>query len=257
RELSEDARQVRLDRRLAQVETRTELRIGETRRQQRKDLALAFGQRFQRRRRTLVSAGQAGSEALEQTPRDRRRQERLSRRDDTHALDELLRRHVLEEKAARARAQRFIDVLVEIERRQDKDARLDPAREDSLRRLDAVHARHPDVHQHDVRQYALREVDRLGSVAGFTDDVDVRVSVEDHAEAVADERLVVAEQDADRHSGTDATGSRATTRKPPESIRSAWTVPPKAAARSRIPIRPRPLAPLLAACAFPSSTTST
>src|SRR5262245_49262792 len=44
-ELAKDARKMRLDRRLAQVERRTELGVGEAAREQRQDLQLALRQR--------------------------------------------------------------------------------------------------------------------------------------------------------------------------------------------------------------------
>jgi hypothetical protein len=56
------------------------------------------------------------------------------------------------------------------------------------------------------RQQPLGQLDRFCAVAGLADDFDLVLGVEDHPEAVADQRLVVAEQDADRHCC--ATGSR-------------------------------------------------
>ena len=47
-------------------------------------------------------------------------------------------------------------------------------RADPARGLDAVHARHADVHQHDVGPSRARQLDRLGAVAGLADDLDVR-----------------------------------------------------------------------------------
>ena len=49
----------------------------------------------------------------------------------------------------------------------------------------------------------LAQLDRFRSVGGFVDDLDLFLGVENHPEAVADERLIVAEQDADRHCRTD------------------------------------------------------
>src|SRR5262249_527052 len=157
---------------------------------------------------------------------------RLSGGDDANAFDELLRRDILEQEAARAGAQRLVDVLVEIERRQDEYAALDTAEEDPARRFDSVHSRHANAHQHDMRQQALGQPDRVAAFSGFPDDLDVVFGIQDHAKAVTDERLVVAEKDAGRHRSREATGSRAATRKPPTGARPVSTSPPNAAARS-------------------------
>ena len=55
---------------------------------------------------------------------------------------------------------------------------------------------HADVHDDDVRLQLTSEPDGVGSVGGFADDLDVVLELEDEAEALADERLVVGEQDA-------------------------------------------------------------
>src|SRR5262249_4842751 len=147
-------------------------------------------------------------------------------------------RHVLEQEAARADTQRLVDVLVQIKGRENEHAALDAAQQDAPGRLDPVHGRHTDVHQDDVREQPLRQLDRLAAVAGLADDLDVVLGAEDHAEAVAHERLVVAEENADDHRSVAANGSRAATRKPPSGTGSVSTLPPSAAARSRMPISP-------------------
>ena len=56
-------------------------------------------------------------------------------------------------------------------------------------------------------------VDRLRAVGALAHDLDVLLGVEDHAEAGADQRLVVDEQHADAHAGTSGrVGSRARAR---------------------------------------------
>ena len=79
--------------------------------------------------------------------------------------------------------------------------------EEPARRLDAVDVGHADVHQDDVRPQAPRLRDRLAPVRRLADDLDVLLGLEDHAEAGADERLVVGDQDAQAHAGL--TGSLA------------------------------------------------
>ena len=114
---------------------------------------------------------------------------------------------VLEQERARARPERLVDVLVEVERRQHDDARARAAAGDLARRLDAVEARHADVHEHDVRAERVGLGDGLVAVARLADDLDVRLGLEDHPEAGADEALVVCEQDADHRA--EPSGSRA------------------------------------------------
>ena len=70
------------------------------------------------------------------------------------------------------------------------------ARDDPAGRLDPVEHRHADVHQHDVGPQPARCGDGLLAVAGLADHGRVRLGLEDLAQADADERLVVGDQDA-------------------------------------------------------------
>ena len=129
------------------------------------------------------------------------------------ALSRSTGQRVLEQEPAGAGPQRLVHVLVEVERRQDHDPRRrqrlvagDPAG-----RLEAVHHRHPDVHQHHVGVLAGGEGDGLGAVARLADDLDVGLTGEQHREPAAHERLVVGDHDPDRHSASPY-GSSALTR---------------------------------------------
>ena len=73
---------------------------------------------------------------------------------------------------------------------------------------------HPDVHQHDARLQAGRLLDGLAAVGGLADDVDVGLAGQQHAEAAADHRLVVGDQDPDRHDWSRPTGRLARRTKP-------------------------------------------
>ena len=66
-------------------------------------------------------------ELLDHPPGDRRREQRVAGRDRADGGDQLLGRVVLEHEAARARVQRLVDVLVEVEGREDQD-RAPPGR---------------------------------------------------------------------------------------------------------------------------------
>ena len=60
---------------------------------------------------------------VEESTSDRRREERVTGRHNSHAGDQFGRRRALQQESARAGSQSLIDVLVEIERRQDDHAR--------------------------------------------------------------------------------------------------------------------------------------
>ncbi len=63
------------------------------------------------------------------------------------------------------------------------------------RRRQAIHTRHANVHQHDIRFLAPDEVDRLAAVGGFTRHLHIGLRLDDHPEARANQRLVVSEGD--------------------------------------------------------------
>ena len=132
----------------------------------------------------------------------------------------MLRRDVLQQEARGARLDRRIDVLVEVERRQDHD----PWRlagllwiDQASRRPEPVKPGHADVHQDHVRAAEAGEVDRAFAVSRLGDDLDVGLRVEDHPEAAAHERLVVGDRDADHDAGSRsaASCSDAATSQPP------------------------------------------
>ena len=73
--------------------------------------------------------------------------------------------------------------------------------------------------------------ERLLAVGGGADELDPVEQAEQGAEALADDALVVGEQDADH------AGSHSSTRKP-SVVGSARSRPPSSSARSRMPVRP-------------------
>ena len=74
------------------------------------------------------------------------------------------------------------------------------AAEDVDRGVQAVDFRHPEIEHDDIRLERAIELDGLRPAIGFADDDDVRFVFEDAAEALAHERVVVGEQDADGRS---------------------------------------------------------
>ena len=137
-ELLEDVRDVCLDGRLADVELFRDLAVREAARHQAKDVALARAEIVELLRGSRTwDAG----ELLDHAFRDRRGEERVAGGDRADRGDQLLGRVVLEDEAARACSQRLVDVLVEVERREDQDPRAVVGREDASSRLRARRAR--------------------------------------------------------------------------------------------------------------------
>ena len=71
-------------------------------------------------------------------------------------------------------------------------------REDPLGRAEPVELGHPDVHQHHVGAAPAYDVDRSAPVGRLADHGDVGLGLEDHAEAGAQQPLVVRQHDGDR-----------------------------------------------------------
>ena len=101
-----------------------------------------------------------------------------------------------------------------------------------FKRAHAVEPRHHEVEQDHVGVGARGGVDRGLAVAGLGDDLDVVLEVEERAQALAHDGVVVGEQDAD-HAGT---SSRTVV--PAPSVESTVSVPPSSVARSSIDVSP-------------------
>ena len=65
--------------------------------------------------------------------------------------------------------------------------------------MQPVHLGHRHVHDDDVRVGLLDQGDGVQAVAGLAGDLQVGVVLEDAAEALADQRVVVDQDDADGH----------------------------------------------------------
>ena len=169
---------------------------------------LALGQRVRRadrttdRRRGLGVGREVGHELVEQPPGHGRRHDRVAGRDHADRVQQLLGRHVLQQEPlapARRPANTYSSrskVVRMTTRGVGSGTRGDPAG-----RLHPVHARHAHVHEHDVDRVVLQRGERLHAVGRLAHDLEVGLGVEHHAEAHAQHRLVVDEQDADGHAG--------------------------------------------------------
>ena len=135
---------------------------------------------------------------------------------------------ILEQEAARPRAQRTVDVLVEVERREHEHA-VAPASwvvgTDQMRGLETVEHRHADVHQDDVREDPAREIDGLAPVGCLGDDLQLVLGVDQRGEPAAYRGLVVGDEDADHRAAAAVAvrrpGSRSSTGRRPASRRPA------------------------------------
>jgi hypothetical protein len=133
--------------------------------------------------------------------------------------------NVLEQEPACAGCECLVDVLVCVEGCEDEDARSVEVGKQASGCGESVENWHADVHEHDVGPKRSRTLDRSTAVGGLPDDLDVRFALDDRAEAVAHEGLVVGEQDAD-HARSLSNGSVATTWNPPSSFGPAFSAPP-------------------------------
>jgi len=150
-------------------------------------------------------------EALEQAAGDLRGQQGVAGHDGAHAFDELVGRSAFEQKAAGAGTDRLIDVLVEVEGREDQHlGRRVGAGEQAPGGFQAVQNRHADVHQDEVGRKLSYLGERVAAVVGLADDVEVGLGLEDHPQPAADQCFVVDDQDAD-HGVMCGRGSRART----------------------------------------------
>ncbi|CAM5675047.1 hypothetical protein SCANM63S_05404 [Streptomyces canarius] len=159
-------------------------------------------------------------------------------------------------------------VLVHVEGAQCQDPASGQRAGQLLGRADPVQDGHPDVHHHDVGAQPLGEHDGLRAVLRLAHHLEGGVRREDQRQAAPDQRLVVRDEDPDpgrhgRHRYTAcprsppstrsvgsplwtaasavssaASGSSATTAKPPSGRGPASRVPPCRATRSRMPMRP-------------------
>src|SRR5215211_7204902 len=132
-ELHQHAADVRLDRLLADHQPLGELAVGQPFGDEAQDLSLARGQLTQPIGARCQPRAQA-RELADQPPGDGGSQQRLPRRDDADRVEQALRRGVLEQEAAGARAERVIDVLVEIEGGEHQHPRPAAVRRDELAR---------------------------------------------------------------------------------------------------------------------------
>ena len=164
--------------------------------------------------------------------------------------------------AAGAGAHRGEERIVVLGHRQDQDPGPGRACEDLAGRLDPGHPGHPDVHQDDVRRRRLGERDRLAARRRLADELEIRRPVDQRAQPVAVDRVVVDDDDPDRAGGRCSVTARSPgpTRSAPPLGRVAGraSASPRARAivgrgRRRSAARPDTTVPPLGPCSTRSS----
>ena len=243
--LREDAAHVRFHRRLREVQAAGDLGVRPALPDDREDLALPFRERGQAwvrtggvapgvagdGRRTRRGGGGSGSG---RRPRRRWRPLGCPARSSSGSASLMRKPEAPARRPAYAYSSRSNVVRIRTRVRS-------PDGDDAAGRLDAVEARHADVHQDDVRVEFGRHADRLAAVGGLAHHRHVVLALQEHAEAEA-------LQGWSSTMSTVVTGAVLSsgrwrwTRQPPvgRRQRAASSVPSYRAVRSRIPVRPRP-----------------
>ena len=184
-----------LDRADGEVQVPGDLRVGHSLADEGEDLALALGDVVE------CSRGCAGvlPELGDEPARDGGREQRFAGGDDPDGGQQFERRGALDEKPARAGAQRRIDVFVQIERGEDQYVDTGGLRvgADAAGRLDAVHVRHADVHEDHIRSPQAGQEHGFGAGARLAHGEQARRGVDQDFETVAYQHLVFREQDPD------------------------------------------------------------
>src|SRR5581483_2248369 len=221
-----------LHRCLAQRQRGSQLAVAQPAADQREDLPLA------RREHGKVSTGttRPRGEPLDEPPGDRRREQRVAGPHQLDGGDQVLGRHVLQKEPRGPLCQGPVHVLVQVERGQHQHPDVGSGADDLPGGLEAVHHRHPDVHQHDVRPVLEHRRDGRRAVRRLARDLEAR-RLQDQPEPAADQRLVVGDHYAH---GNSASGIVARSRHPPPGRGPASTSPPYSPIRSRSPSSPRP-----------------
>ena len=166
------------------------------------------------------------AEAADHSLRHGRRQKGVPGGDRTDCGDQLLWRIVLEDEAAGPGIQRVVDVLVEVEGREDQYPCYRIAHEDPTCRLESIELGHANVHQNQGRVEAGRLCDGLETVTGLGNHLDVLLAGEQHSETRPHHRLVVGDENTNGHEAPAWSGRRAFRTNPPPLAGAAVISPP-------------------------------
>ena len=226
-ELVEHPEQVRLDRGLADVELPPDVGVGITVGHQVEHLE--FTRRQHRRTRS--------ADQMQKAVGDRGRQHRSPLGRIAYRIGEFGPRGVLQQVARRPRFDRSQDVGIGLVGGDDDDPGARRRAQDALGGGHAVDVRHAQIHENHVGPQGLGHRDGLGPRARLPNDGQVGFGVEHPAQPLADDGMVVDQQDFDRHAGTSTAIVV-----PPPGVGPMDTRPPAWATRVRMPRSPKPSA---------------
>ena len=141
--------------------------------------------------------------------------------------DEFFRGALLQEISARARSEQLLNIAAVGVARENQYFRGRDLRLQHLRRGQAVHPRHRDVHDDHVGAELPDHVDCRETVAGLADDLQIIFAIEHHAQAFAHDLVIVDENDAQfghslPRSGITSTSESTSASGSPQDIRSRF-----------------------------------
>ncbi len=126
-----------------------------------------------------------------------RREDGLAGVGRSHRLDKLSSGRVLQQVACGAGLNGREDVTVGVVGGEDEHPSLMRELPEPLDRLDPAHNRHAQVHEDNVGVQLFGLAYGVGTVSRLTDDLELDVAGEDAADAVADNGVVVDDEDPD------------------------------------------------------------
>src|SRR5262249_12060973 len=139
----------------------------------------------------------------------------------------------------RSCAQTLDDRGLVVERRQDDERRRSANADERAEDVEAGGLREDQIEEHDVGARARDRRDGLRAVGGGADDLDAAAQRQEVLDALADELLILDEEDAD-HDAPSASGRTAVSEKPRPGEVSTVSAPPRCSNRSRMPDSPPP-----------------
>lgn len=111
-------------------------------------------------------------------------------------FQKLLGAGILQQVSERARLHRGEDLVISGKAGEHENPGLGLLRGDPARGLYAVHAGHDEIHEDDVRLERGRLFHRFRPVLGLSDHLHVLFSCDEHLDSLADDRMVVHDQQA-------------------------------------------------------------
>ncbi len=137
------------------------------------------------------------AELVQQLGHQLRLEDRLPARDGTDRLDHLAGVATLEQVAIGTGTDGADDLYILTEHRQHHDAQVGELLAQQLGSGDAVHVGHRDIQQHHVWPMLTRHLDRRCSVAGLSDNADIRLELQKGTQCLPKQHVVVGQEDGD------------------------------------------------------------